>query len=88
MVRPESSIRPTGEVPSGQAPERPVASPSTSGRPRRAERGVEILFGGSKHAGHSITGDAHRLAGAPDWTPTGSPKNSALDAHRLAGAPD
>src|ERR1700756_4145295 len=54
MVRPESWSRLTGGSPVRVGTGAPGSRPRFVAERRRAERGVESLFGGSKHAGRSI----------------------------------
>ena len=55
MVRPESWSRPTGESPVRVGTGAPGSRPRFVGETRRAERGRESLFGGSKRAGRSLS---------------------------------
>src|ERR1700756_1338278 len=54
MVRPESWSRLTGESPVPVGTGAPGSRPRFVVERRRAERGVESLFGGSKRAGRSV----------------------------------
>jgi len=54
MVRPESWTSPVGVSPTRVGTGAPGSRPQLVGENRRAERGVESLFGGSKRAGRSI----------------------------------
>jgi len=54
MVRPGSWIRPAGESPARVGTGAPGSRPRFVVERRRAERGVESLFGGSKSAGRSV----------------------------------
>jgi hypothetical protein len=54
MLRPESWIRLAGGSPVRVSVGAPGSRPRFVGEILRAERGVESLFGGSKHAGRSI----------------------------------
>jgi hypothetical protein len=55
MLRPESWTRPAGESPARVIAGEPGSRPRFVVERRRAERGVESLFGGSKRAGRSAT---------------------------------
>jgi len=55
MVRPESWTRPAGASPARVGVGTPGSRPRFVGEIRRAERGVESLFGGSKRAGRSAS---------------------------------
>src|SRR5271165_1258911 len=54
MLRPASWSRPAGESPVRVGTGAPGSRPWFVVERRRAERGVESLFGGSKHAGRSV----------------------------------
>jgi hypothetical protein len=55
MVRPEDWIRLAGVSPARVVAGRPGSRPRFVVERRRAERGVESLFGGSKRVGRSVT---------------------------------
>ena len=55
MLRPESWTKPAGGSPVPVGAGAPGSRPRFVVETRRAERGVESLFGGSKHAGRSAT---------------------------------
>src|ERR671936_1316827 len=56
MVRPEDWIRPAGVSPARVVAGVPGSRPRLVVERRRAERGVESLFGGSKRVGRSAGG--------------------------------
>ena len=55
MLRPENWTRPAGASPARVIAGAPGSRPRFVAERRRAERGVESLFGGSKRAGRSAT---------------------------------
>jgi len=73
MVRPESWTRPAGESPVRVSAGAPGSRPRSVVERRRAERGVESLFGGSKRAGRSAT--RHESCSLVKFT-TGEPSRS------------
>jgi hypothetical protein len=54
MLRPGSWSRPAGGSPVRVSTGAPGSRPRFAAERRRAERGVESLFGGSEHAGRSV----------------------------------